>query len=72
VTIIDFRLPNAADVKLNVFDILGRGVALLVNEKRDAGRYSVQWNAAQFSSGVYFYRIDAGSFTQTKSMVLIK
>ena len=50
----------------------GREVAKLVNEFRTAGYYSVNFNASNLSSGTYFYRIDAGSFTDTKKMLLIK
>lgn len=71
-TSIKFDVPSAGDIKLSVFDITGREVNVLVNEKLNAGTYSVKWNGAQFASGIYFYRVQAGSFVQTRKMVLIK
>jgi hypothetical protein len=59
-------------VTLKVYDILGREVSTLVNQVRDAGAYEVSFNAARFASGIYFYRLQAGSFVQTKKMVLVK
>lgn len=59
-------------VTLKVYDVLGREVATLVNEEKPAGTYEVNFNAAGFSSGVYFYTLKAGSFTLTKSLVLVK
>jgi hypothetical protein len=47
-------------------------LAVLVNEKKDAGRYSVQWDAGRFASGVYFYTLQAGEFRETKRMILMK
>jgi len=55
-----------------VFDILGRTVATLVNEKKTAGSYEVPFNASRFASGVYFYRMTAGSFVKTQKMMLLK
>jgi hypothetical protein len=69
---IRFGVPEAADVRLEVFNMLGQKVATLVNEKLQAGYHSAQFNAGHFSSGVYIYRIQAGSFVQTKKMMLIK
>jgi hypothetical protein len=71
-TSISFALPRAEDVKLVVYDILGREVATLVNEFKQAGIYDVPFNASSLSSGVYFYRIETKSFTQTKKMLLVK
>ena len=59
-------------VVLKVYDILGREVATLVNEQHKAGYYEVEWNAANNSSGVYFYKIQAGDFVDTKKMVLLR
>jgi len=59
-------------VSLKIYDILGREVATLVNEPLQPGTYSVEWNAANFASGIYFYSITTGEFTETKKMVLIK
>lgn len=71
-TQISFSLPKAADVKLVVFDILGREVATLVNEFRSAGNHNIEFNASNLSSGVYFYRLETDNFTDTKKMLLIK
>jgi glucuronoarabinoxylan endo-1,4-beta-xylanase len=57
---------------LDVFDVLGKQVASLVNSKQAAGDYSVLFDASNLSSGVYFYRLQAGSFVQTKKMLFIK
>jgi hypothetical protein len=59
-------------VTLKVYDLLGREVASLVNEVKQAGTYPVTWNAARLGSGVYFYKIQVGSFSETKKMILIK
>jgi hypothetical protein len=59
-------------VTLKVYDLLGREVATLVDETKDAGSYSVQWNASGFSSGIYFYRLEANEKREIKKMSLIK
>ncbi|MCS6988459.1 MAG: S8 family serine peptidase [Chloroherpetonaceae bacterium] len=71
-TTIAYQLPATSDVKLEVFDVLGRKVATLVDERQSAGAYSVNFNAANLASGVYFYRLQAGSFAETKKMLLVK
>lgn len=73
-TTIRYQLPQAAEVSLKVFDVLGREIATLVNARQAAGQYSVQFSAgnAALSSGVYFYRLQAGSFVETKKMLLVK
>ncbi len=71
-TNIKYNLPVSGFVSLKVFDITGREVANLVNENQKAGRFSVEWNASQFASGTYFYKIVAGDFTQVKRMILVK
>jgi Secretion system C-terminal sorting domain len=72
VTTISFNLPTKSFVSLKVFDILGRKVATIVSEEISAGVFSRQWNASALSSGVYFYSLQAGSFTETKKLVLLK
>ncbi len=57
---------------MKVYDILGKEVKTLVNEVRGAGSYSVDFNASEFSTGVYFYRLESNGFTDTKKMMLIK
>ncbi len=71
-TVISYQLPVASEVSLKVYDVLGREVATLVNARQEAGRYSVPFNAASFASGVYFYRLQAGQFVQTRKMMLVK
>jgi hypothetical protein len=67
-----FSLPKAGDVKLVVYDILGKEVNVLVNDYRTAGTHQVEFNASNLASGVYLYRIEAGEFSETKRMMLIK
>jgi chitinase len=73
-TTIQYQIPTASNVSIKVFDMLGREVATLIDENRNAGTGFVQFDASryQISSGVYFYRIQAGTFVQTKRMVLVK
>jgi hypothetical protein len=71
-TVINYQLPFTSRVVVKVYDMLGREVATLVNEVKSAGYYSVDFNASALSSGIYFYRITAGAFTQSKQMMLIK
>jgi len=75
-TVIKYSIPvetqNFASVQLKVFDILGREVATIVNEELPAGEYEVTFSATNWPSGIYFYILKAGSFMQTKKMILIK
>jgi hypothetical protein len=71
-TRINYSLPKASVVKLVVFDLLGREVVTLVNEAKQAGSYSIDFNGSTLSSGIYFYRITTGDFTATKKMLLVK
>ncbi|MCH8556991.1 MAG: chitobiase/beta-hexosaminidase C-terminal domain-containing protein [Balneolia bacterium] len=71
-TNIRYTLPEAADVTLTVYDVLGRRVALLVNQQQTAGQHTVSFDASRLASGTYIYRIQAGNFTSTKKMMLIK
>jgi len=72
VTNIKFDIPKASDVKITVYDLLGSEVGVLFNGKLEAGFYSTDFNASSLSSGIYFYRIDAGDYTSVKRMVLVK
>lgn len=72
VTQIKYQVPTASKVTLKVYDILGREVATLVDQVRTAGVYSVSFNGSSLSSGVYFYRMTAGKFNQTKRLILLK
>ena len=71
-TNITFMLPGAEQVSLQVFDVTGRLVAVLLDERRSAGSHTVSWDASGMASGVYMYRIMAGGFVKTKPMVLLK
>jgi hypothetical protein len=71
-TIIKFELPSASLVSLTVYDILGREVSVLVNEKKDAGTHEMKFDGSGLSSGMYFYRIQAGDFVTTKRLLLLK
>jgi hypothetical protein len=71
-TTIDFALPKESDVKLSVFSMLGQKVATLANAHMNAGRQSVLFDASKLSSGVYFYKLEAGDFQSIKKMMLLK
>jgi len=71
-TKIKFGLPNSSFAKLVVYDALGREVETLVNEQLNAGTYEAVWSADKFSSGVYYYKLTSGDFSQTNKMILIK
>ena len=76
-TTIRYELPVQSEVKLEVFDVLGRRVATLVNARLSAGQYDATFDASSLSSGVYFYRLQASGaanhhFIQTKKMILVK
>ena len=71
-TTIRFDLPKQANVILKVYDIMGREVAELLNDKVEAGSYSVVWDARAYASGIYYYRITAGDFVSVKKLVVMK
>jgi hypothetical protein len=71
-TTVSYRLPVKNRVTLKVYDVLGREVATLVDEIQDAGFKSVQWDATDIATGVYFYRIKAGKFAGVKKMMLVR
>ncbi|RPI15115.1 MAG: T9SS C-terminal target domain-containing protein [Ignavibacteriae bacterium] len=71
-TTIEFDIPNRSFVTLSLYDITGREVETLVNELVPPGRYRVLWNAENYSSGVYFYKLTTADFSVTKRMVLVK
>ena len=71
-TTIEFTVPKDAAVTLKIYDVLGKEVATLVNEQKPTGTYIVNWNASNFSSGLYFYKLTAGEFNQTKKMFMVK
>ena len=71
-TNVKFSISNVQFVTLKVFDMLGKEIAILVNEKLDAGEHNIKWNASEYPSGVYSYQLTAGNFRETKRMILIK
>jgi hypothetical protein len=71
-TRIEYALPKSAQVRITIFDALGRPVAELVNQQRSAGYHTAVWDGAGFVSGIYFYRIDAGDFVESRQMTLLK
>ena len=73
-TKISYEIMNPGFISLKIYDLLGREIAELINETKEAGRYTIDFNAAKYSlaSGIYFYRIKAGEFVDTKRMVLVK
>ncbi|MCF7885101.1 MAG: C39 family peptidase [Candidatus Marinimicrobia bacterium] len=71
-TTIEFSLPKSGHVKLNIYNITGQMVDLLINKEMSPGHYSITWNASELPSGIYFYRIKAGNFTDVKKCILIK
>jgi hypothetical protein len=79
---INYSVPKTSLVTIKVYDILGKEIATLVNEEKSAGNYSVQFsanggyasgrNGGNLSSGIYFYRMQSGNYSQTKKLVLLK
>jgi len=67
-----YSIPQTAKVVIKVFDILGNEIATLMDEEKSVGTYELMWNAASFTSGVYFYQLKSGEFVQTRKMILIK
>ena len=72
ITVITYELSTISDVSLIVYDVLGKKVQTLINEHQSAGNHSVTFNASNFSSGVYFYRLNVDGYTASKKMLLIK
>ncbi len=71
-TEIKFSIPETGTVRLVVYDALGSEISVLINNNLPAGRYSTNWDATGFASGIYFYRLEAKEFVQTKKMILLK
>ena len=69
---IKYALPEASNVTLEIFDLLGRKIETLVNGYQDAGYQSVTWDANNYSTGMYFYKISMGNYTDTRKMTLLK
>jgi len=71
-TKIEYRIPQSKFVSIKVYDLLGREIAALVNEKKSAGNYEVEFDASDLSSGIYFYQIRSGNYSNTRKMILLK
>jgi hypothetical protein len=71
-TTIRYEIPERSFIALKIYNLLGREVVTLVSEENDAGYYSIEFDASTLSSGIYFYRLQAGSFVETKKMMLLK
>lgn len=71
-TTIQFDIAAQGNVKITIYDLTGKTVKVLFNEKKSAGSYEVTWDASNFASGIYFYRLESGSFSNIKKMILIK
>lgn len=71
-TTISFTLPSKSFVSLKIFDVMGREVSILIDEELSAGKQTRQWNAVDVASGMYFYQLKAGSFTETKKLLLLR
>ncbi|MDH4156463.1 MAG: T9SS type A sorting domain-containing protein [candidate division Zixibacteria bacterium] len=72
ITSIEYSLPTTANVKLEIFNVLGQKVTTLVDGEQNAGHYSVSWDASNASTGIYFYRLSSAGFTETRKMILLK
>lgn len=71
-TVIEFNIPVKADVRLDIFNVLGQKVTTLVGGVLEAGHHAITFDASEIGSGVYFYRLDAGEFSKTKKMMILK
>jgi hypothetical protein len=72
VTTIKYQLARAGQVDLSIYNILGQKIATLVSEKQSAGIYNVTWDASNYSSGMYFYRIQSDRYTAIKKLIVVK
>lgn len=71
-TNIKFAIPKASNVKITIYDAIGKEVRTLMNNELNAGTHTIRWNASGFASGIYLYRIEAGNFVQVNKMLLLK
>jgi hypothetical protein len=71
-TEIEFALPKLAHVRLEIYNIMGQKIVTLIDTQLDAGYHSIMWNAGNAATGLYFYRLQADEFVDTKKMLLMK
>jgi hypothetical protein len=71
-TSLQYTIGSRQFVTLKVYDLLGREIATLVNEEKPAGEYEVEFDGSALTSGIYFYQLKAGEFTETRKMILLK
>jgi len=71
-TIINYQIPELSFVTIKVYDVLGREVAILVNEEKPVGSYEIEFDGSLLTSGIYFYKLQAGDFVETKKMILLR
>jgi hypothetical protein len=71
-TNIRYDIPVSSNIKLVVYDMLGKEVTALVDEKQKAGTYEIQWDASKYSSGLYFYKLQTETYSETKKLILLK
>ena len=72
VTTIKFQIPENTFTSLKIYDVAGKEISTIVNENLSRGEYEYLWNANSFPSGIYFYRLETESYTQTRKMILVK
>ena len=72
ITNIQFSIPRIEFVSLKIYNVLGQEVDILVSEKLPSGDYKYSWNASGLTSGIYYYKIEAGSFVKTHKLILVK
>jgi flagellar hook assembly protein FlgD len=71
-TKITYSIPEASLVTIKIYDITGNDLETLINEEKVVGAYEITWDGSNYPSGIYFYKIEAGNFVETKKLVLIK
>ena len=71
-TIIAYSIPQRSNVSLKIYDVLGKEIATLIDEQKEAGLYDIKFDASKLSSGVYIYSIQAGDFLESRKMILMK
>ena len=71
-TVISYQLGTISQVELSIYNILGQKLATLVNKKQNSGTYKYEWDATGFPSGIYFYRLQVGTFSESKKVVFLK